>query len=171
MCKELFDKIFGKYSEEGRLLIWFGSGIIILWVFVYFFLALLKLETRIHPTLPLLVFGALCVFVGMLRKKKRMKRKYVIGGIEELGLVILGLEFVAAFLVMLVFLPKVFITMKGVTFIISLVLAIILSGLTIATYYYQHADEYFFLNKYDKWLLFVSILSHLVWASLIKTIV
>jgi|GEM_PF-3715036 len=161
---------FKEYSATGKDLIEFGVIFVLIWMFIYIGLVLSPYSGKLWPTLPFLAFGVLCVLLGFALKKKprKVSEKYI-GGIEELGLVVLFFESLPALILLfavLAKLPNVF----GFKSLIALLVPLGLSFFTFIIYWKKAQGSNYKLIKYTKWILFLAILSHLMWVNLLTVV-
>jgi len=146
-----------------------GLFFVFLWLFLHIVFVFMPFEVRLFSLTPLLAFGVLTVFLGFLQKDKKKKSK--IGGMEELGIGILILEVIAAFIVLLFIGGYALSTARGFDFFAALFVSLALSFVSFHVYWLKHKGLDCFLSKHDGLLLFVSILSHSFWASLIAYVI
>ena len=161
---------FNEYSATGKNLIEFGVIFVIIWMFIYIGLVVSPYSGKLSPTLPFLAFGVLCVLLGFALKKKPKKasEKYI-GGIEELGLAVLFFETLPALILLFAVFSKVPETI-GFSSLVALLIPLALSLFTFVIYWWKSKGTRYKLIKYAKWILFLSILSHLMWVNLLTVV-
>ena len=161
---------FREYSSTGKDLIEFGVIFVIIWMLIYIGLILSPYSGKLSPTLPFLAFGVLCVLAGLALKKKPKKvtRKYI-SGLEELGLAVLFFELLPALFLLFLVISKVSYN-TGFAAVSTLLIPIFLSLLTFFVYWEKAIGSKWKFIKLAKWLLLLSILSHLSWVNLLSVV-
>ncbi|NYZ80070.1 hypothetical protein H0N95_02355 [Candidatus Micrarchaeota archaeon] len=169
----MFKEMFKHYTHQGRMMVELGLFFVFFWAVVYIVMALFPIGVKLSSTSPFLAFGVLCVFIGLLQKKntKAVKKASKIGAIEELGLVILGLELISAVLILAFVGGYAMTTANGFSFVASGAVSIILSLVVAYIYWCKHSGRACMVQPYDKLLLLIAIVSHSFWTSLLSSVV
>ncbi len=159
-----------EYSSTGKDLIEFGIILVITWFLIYVGLVISPYSGKLSVTLPFLAFGVLCILAGLALKKKPKKitRKYI-SGLEELGLAVLFFELLPALFLLFLVISKVSYKV-GFAAVSTLLIPILLSLLTFFVYWEKAIGSRWKFIKLAKWLLLLSILSHLSWVNLLKIV-
>ena len=171
MC---FEELLSEYTHQGKMMIELGLAFVFGWSLLYILLAVAPFKLPLSPTAPFLAFGVLCVFLGLTQKKakrNRSRKAEEIGGMEELGLAVLGLEFIAALLIIIFVGGYAFSKPNGGLFIASLLFSIALSAAAFYVYWLKYSEKVCCFRFYDNLLLLIAILSHTFWTSLLSSVV
>ncbi len=161
---------FREYSSTGKNLIEFGIIFVFIWMFIYIGLVISPYSGKLWPTFPFLAFGILSVLLGLaLKKRPREISKKYISGIEELGLAVLFFEFIPALILLISLLPKLTFEIGFGSFT-ALLVPIAFSLFAFILYWRKANGSNYKLIKYSKWILFLAILSHLMWVNLLSVV-
>ncbi|MFH0987158.1 MAG: hypothetical protein V1911_03890 [Candidatus Micrarchaeota archaeon] len=165
MLRKFVQNTFKDYEPAGQKMILLGIATVFLWLALDIGLLLLGaaglFTGRVYPYAIFPAFGVLCIFVGMMQKKKaKSKAREVphVGGLEEIGLIFLGLEILPAlaYLSYLVYTNSIY--------SLAVIPALVLSAFAIYGYWSRHKNDYNVFSRYSPYLLLIAILSHSGWA-------
>ena len=159
------------YTSEGKKMIILGFFFILTWAIAGILLSLTGFEGRLHFLTIFLVFGLIILFVGSFQRNVAKGKEFTIGGIEGLIFIIVLLLFLGSLIITYYLVPDLISNPMATNFLISLGVSITLSGATIFAFYNKGRGNHIFLMNYAKTLLVLSLLSHMVWASLLRSLV
>ena len=156
-----------EYSVQGRRMIQLGLFFVFAWAAFYMIAALTLPTFRLSATIPFLVFGILCAFLGLLQKKKAKKAaKNRLTGIDEISLSVLALEMLGAAILLFYAIGK-----GASSFIVADLFSLVLSLVSFYSYVIFRKGVKNALVRHRKSILLLALMSHLLWSSLISALV